>query len=154
VIAMGNTFRALRKEGKALAGQINYMGHPDSPYGGVLFYGPHAMSIVAEIFGRDARAVYACRQGSSLTALVRYDDLVVTAQMSDCQTSYGEIYTPDDVARSKFGFADIYEKGFLHFLARAESGNTADEDELLAPVRYLDALRRSLQSGAEERVTY
>lgn len=154
VLAMGDTFRTLRRESKALAGQINYMGHPDSPYGGVLFYGPHAMSIVAEVFGRDARAVYACRQGLSLTALVRYDDFLVTAQMADCQTSYGEIFTPDDVVRSKFGFADIYEKGFLHFLTRAESGSSTDEDELLAPVRYLDALRRSLQSGAEERVAY
>jgi len=130
------------------------MGHPDSPYGGVLFYGPHAMSIVAEIFGRDARTVFACRQGTSLTALVRYDDLLVTAQMADCQASYGEIFTPDDVVRSRFGFVDIYEKGFLHFLSQVESGSSADENELFAPVRYLDALRRSLYSGAEERVEY
>jgi predicted dehydrogenase len=152
VRALSDEFARLKRADKALAGSVNYMGHADSPYGGVQFYGPHAMSMTAEIFGRDARTVFALRQKESLIALMRYDDFAVSVHMSDCAASYGEIYTPDDVTRSRFGFENIYQKGLLHFLKLLENGVAADEEELVTPVRYLSALRRSLASGAEEKI--
>jgi hypothetical protein len=73
-------------------------------YGGVLFYGPHAMSLTCEVFGCDAQTVLALRQKESLVALVRYRDLIVSVHMSDCRSSYGELFTPEDIIRVRFRF--------------------------------------------------
>jgi len=152
VRAFGETFRTVRRESRALAGNLNYMGHPDSPYGGVLFYGPHAMSLTCEVFGCDAQTVLVLRQKESLVALVRYRDLIVSVHMSDCRSSYGELFTPEDIIRVRFRFDQIYEKGLQDFLYRMRTGAPNRAEELVAPVRYLAALRRSLQSGREEDV--
>lgn len=152
VQTLAGEFRRLKQAGRVLAGGLNYMGHPDSEYDGVMFYGPHAMTLLGDVFGRDACSMLALRQGQSLIALARYPDFAVAVQMADCQTSYGEIYQPDDVLRVRFGMQEIYAGGLEHFLGAIERNAPVDGEALLSPVAYLSALRNSLRSGQEEKI--
>lgn len=145
-------FERFKKENAVLAANMNYMGNPDSPFDGLMFYGPHSMSIASAIFGPDARSVTTLRQKNSVIALLRFEDFALSVHLCDCAASACEIYLKDDIYRREFAFAGIYEKAFEHFLNRIVGMIPDDAARLIPPVAYLDALIRSLKSGTEEPV--
>lgn len=135
-----------------LGGSFNYMGMADSPHGGLFFYGPHAMTLLAEMFGPRVRSMLALREAHSLIALARYERYLVCVHMEDCGQSQATFYTPEGIVQSPLGFEDIYARALQHFLDLLNAGGLAPLEKLLAPVALLDALQRSLLSGREEPV--
>ena len=135
-----------------LGGSFNYMGMADSPHGGLFFYGPHAMTLLAEMFGPRVRSMLALREAHSLIALARYERYLVCVHMEDCGQSQATLYTPEGIVQSPLGFEDIYARALQHFLDLLNAGGLAPLEKLLAPVALLDALQRSLLSGREEPV--
>lgn len=135
-----------------LGGGFNYMGMADSPHGGLFFYGPHAMTLLAEMFGPRVRSMLALREAQSLIALARYDGYLVCVHMEDCGQSQATLYTPEGIVQSPLGFEDIYDRALQRFLELLSTGSAAPYEKLLAPVALLDALQRSLLSGREEPV--
>lgn len=141
----------LNKKNEVLSACFNYMCYANSPYGGLFFYGPHAMTLLAEIFGPDAHSLYALQEGKSLIALAQYEGFAASVHMVDCGQSLGQLYLPQKVYQKEFMFNEVYRRALVHFLDLLTEKSLAPKKSLLAPVAYLSALDRSLALG--QRVT-
>ncbi|MCR5263681.1 MAG: Gfo/Idh/MocA family oxidoreductase [Clostridiales bacterium] len=137
--------------GKVTSAMITFAVDLNSIYGGLYFYSSHLIEEMITLFGGDIRTVHAFRSGDKLLAVARYPDIDVTMNFEHTYTAvvYGEkgwLHVPTSCDR-------IYEAEFAHFAEMVRTGktNTTAED-LIKPVRVMDAISKSLISGRDEAV--
>ena len=139
------------KIGKVTSAMITFAVDLNSVYGGLYFYSGHLIEEMITLFGGDVRTVSAFRSGDHLTAIARYPSIDVTMNFEHTYTAvvYGEkgwIAVPTTCD-------GIYEAEFAHFAEMVRTGKSpVTAEDLIKPVRIMDALQRSLLSGREEVV--
>lgn len=126
--------------------------------GGLFFYAQHLVEIVGEIFGRYPKSVKSFLNGKKLTVVFRYENYDVTGlYMDEVFTCYYAMRAVEnDMKGSKFPVlvsSPCFKAEFDEFY-RIMSGENqvADFKDFIAPVFVMNAIKRSLDSGNEEKV--
>ena len=145
--------RVCEKDGATLGGFVRAPIQTESVYGGFFFYAQHLVEMVCEIFGRSPRSVTARRNHGQIHVLFHYENY-------DCVGLYcnkSNVYFASRMAqKGADSFVipatnDWFYKEFQEFYGIL-SGNemTCEYKEFIAPVFIMNAIVRSLESGAEE----
>ena len=144
-------------DGATLGGTVRAPLDSASPYGGIFFYAPHLVETVMTIFGKYPRSVMAYRNGIKTTVVFRYDDYDVTGLF--VENNY--LYYAERQAEKNFKSGKISSEAgndwiyaeFKDYYNLLEGGVTGvSPEDFIAPVFVTNAIKRSLDSGKEERV--
>ena len=148
VLQLQTKCQSFLKQNALISGSFNFPGEIDSPYGGIYFYGGHAIEILTTIFGPDIRSFKADVHCGNIIALAKYDTFTVTINFSNVSQFYGTLYTASQVINSSIDISNIYYYGFSKFI-EALRKNTLIEplENLLRPVILLNTLERAIQYG-------
>ena len=122
-------------------------------YGDFWFYAAHLAEMCLHIWGAPA-AVQAFRNGDDITAVARYAEYDVSMHYTEGAYNYGAaVLMGKRAATRPVNLADCYAREAEQFALMARGGAMPESfEELILPVRFLDALARSLESGACERL--
>lgn len=140
--------------GKALGGYLRAPVNLSNPYGDFYFYCQHLVQVMMEIFGCYPESVRAVTKDNIVTCLVRYKECDVNIVFVDGNYLYyaGVSFEKDFVGDpyDMEGCSDIEFMNFHKMLTGESTGE--DYDELFAPVYVFNAIKRAMESGAEEAV--
>ncbi len=150
VLAVRDEYEALRRESRVISAGFNFPGELDSPWGGIWFYGGHAVEMLTTMFGSDVRSIRADVHQGNLIALFRYEEMTVVVNFAGVGEFYATLYSPLRVAVRKLDISEVYFHGFSRFVSelRGEAGPPSHAD-LLRPVALLDTLAAAIESGEE-----
>ena len=148
VLTLQSECQRFLKKKDLISGSFNFPCEINSPYGGIYFYGGHAIEILTTIFGSDIRSFKADVHCNNIIALAKYDTFTVTINFSNVSQFYGTLYTASQVINSNIDISDIYYYGFTKFI-EALRKNTLIEplESLLRPVILLNTLEKAIQCG-------
>lgn len=162
VMSHQKSFFALEEELKTIgdisAGATYGPCDLESQYGGVFFYGVHQVDMALHAFGYDVEqvAVIRNRDGFAVGELLYPDGRIVTLNfIRDGMKGFALTAAGSDgyLHRSIVRDEHPYLTGVTIFTSMFESGiEPIPHDEILAPIRVLEALQRSIDSGGVERV--
>ncbi|MEN8256210.1 MAG: Gfo/Idh/MocA family oxidoreductase, partial [Verrucomicrobiota bacterium] len=143
--------------GKVLAGETWGVCDLDSPHGGVFFYGIHQVDMALKAFGYDVEKVLMTRNGNGATGQLMYPDgKIVTMHMIKegfWGFGIGVVGTEKAIHRSIPMDEHMYLTGEKTFCKMFETGEEPETGEgMLVPVRVLEALEKSIESGQLENV--
>ena len=137
------------KAGELHGGNVTAPLSMENEYGGFWFYASHLAEISLSVFGYDPVAVTAFRRQNDVIALVDYEHFSVTNAFVDgCYSYNATIYR-----KGKDEFRDIdigmcYEHECEEFSLMLTHGiMTYSYDQLIKPVRYLEAIKESFETG-------
>ena len=139
------------------AGKAIKSGHVAAPlmmeneYSGFWFYSAHLAEMCMEVFGWQPRRVLAVRDHDSVNAIVTYDDYAVTVNFTnDCGSSYSAaVFAGEGSECRKISLDGIFAAECAVFVDMLRTGKMAHSyEELIAPVYFLDAIKRSYERGA------
>ena len=144
-------------DGRTLGGYVRAPIDMASVYGGFYFYAPHLVEVVCEIFGRYPLSVWAKQSGETLSVHFSYGDFGVDSSFVEHNYLY---YASRSAEKSVKGlnlectddnnwFRSEFDE-FYSILFGGESSVTYRD--LIATVFVMNAIERSLASGAEEMV--
>lgn len=144
------------KLGKVLAGATYGVCDVDSPYGGIFFYGIHQVEMALEAFGFNVDRVFISRNKNGATGQLIYpDNKIITLNFIKegcpgfsigCVGEKGGVFENINFDPNPY-LAGI--KTFTRmFLTRKEPQT---HENLLVPIKILEALARSLKSHKVER---
>ena len=144
--------------GNTIGGFVRCPMSITNPNGGFYFYAQHLVEIVGEIFGRYPLSVKAYLNGKKLTVVFRYENFDVTGLFVD--ESYNCYYamriTENEVKGASFtvtGSNPCFRKEFDEFCDILRGGEQKiSYRDFIAPVFVMNAIKRSLDSGNEEKV--
>ncbi len=125
----------------------------ESEYGGLPFYGIHAVELLLATFGYDVESVLAVERQKNILASVKYKTGALTAICFLGNASY----VFHLVAYGKEGYLDhfvdastCYVDGLKVFLDMINTGKKPlSNEQLILPVRLLEAIEQSLLKGEE-----
>ena len=144
------------KYGKVYGGFLRSPLSKQEQYGGFFFYSQHLAQVMCETFGYYPDSVRMFENGEVKSFVARYADYDVTGEFvtgnylyyigASCEKDYvGDTYAID---HSCFV---VEFKEFYKLLHGGEMHQTYRE--IIAPVMIINAMKRSLDSGNEEKVT-
>jgi len=148
-------FLATLKDPAPAGGTVIGPCDPDSEYGGHFFYGIHEAELMLASFGHDAQTVTARRLGKTIDAIVSYGDKLVNLRMHD-GAGYEFIvaaFTADGMKQHTVDISTCYYDGFQVLLEMFQTGKRPlSNEQMLAPIRLLEAVGRAIETGRDERV--
>ncbi|MEN8255973.1 MAG: Gfo/Idh/MocA family oxidoreductase [Verrucomicrobiota bacterium] len=144
--------------GEVLMGETWGMCDLNSPWSGIYFYGIHQVDMILHAFGFDIEKVLVKNNGTEHA----------TGQLFYPNGTIVTMHLIKDWAPS-FGIGVIGKKGVIHQVVKMDENPYTEgvriftdmfktgelpktDDEILVPVKVLEALQRSVQSGAFENV--
>lgn len=146
-------------DGKTLGGLVKAPLDSSSSYGGFYFYAPHLVEIVSEMFGRYPKSVKAYKAGISTTVIFRYDEYDVTGVYTENNYLYyasriAEKGTKlEKIALGTGREHDWMYKEFKEYCDILRGGEREmSTEDFLAPIFVMNAIKRSIDSGEEEKV--
>ena len=145
---------ATKEYGEVLGGFLRAPVQMNSPHGGFLFYAPHLVSAMTEVFGCYPNSVQAVKNGTVYSCIVRYDAYDVNLSFVDgnylyyagisCEKAYiGDTY----IVNSYF---DREIKEFYKLLTGGKQQKSYED--FFASVYILNALDKAIKSGFEIKV--
>ena len=141
--------------GEIVGGSLIFPTFTDSPYGGYKFYASHMLETAMFLFGKDIRGVSASIMGKNMYCELIYDSFRVQSTMSDLRYYFSAcvIGKHGTVEKKPVLPSDMGKYELAEFSALL-SGKAPKQtpDELLFPVRLIDAIDRALESGKSEAV--
>jgi predicted dehydrogenase len=153
VQALKNALQA-GEHGKALGGFLRAPVNLNNPYGDFYFYCQHLVQVMMEIFGNYPVSVRAVQKGNVVTCIVRYEECDVTLQFVDGNyLYYAAVSFEKEVVGGAYDLAGCSDEEFMHYhdLLTGKSAG-AEYDGFFAPVYVFNAIKRAMESGAEESV--
>ncbi|MBQ8742541.1 MAG: Gfo/Idh/MocA family oxidoreductase [Clostridia bacterium] len=126
-------------------------------YGDFWFYSSHLAEITMEIFGYGPRAVTARENNQSVCAIVDYEGFSVTCNfMEKSYTSYSaSLFAEQKTEHRAISLGPVFRRGCDNFVNMIRSGKMpASYEELVAPVVFLDAVKRSYETGKTVEMKY
>lgn len=129
-----------------------------SKWGGVFFYGIHQVDLVLHVFGFNVKAVQVMRNGArNATGQILYPSgLIVTMQLlKEGAPGFGMSAVGTEGAAQMAITPDQnqYLTGVKTFTKMFKTGKRPlSNEQMLRPVQVLEALERSVKSGAVEKV--
>lgn len=144
------------KNGKTVGAAFRAPLDPDERYGGFWFYSQHLVEMIGECFGRYPRSVQAFRTGLQTTVVFRYADFDAVGLFSEKSWQY-YVSRFAEKGSEAINVTTRGETWFpLELTAFCELMNgkpmEMSYDDFIAPVFVIDAIIRSMESGAEELV--
>lgn len=150
VLMLQNSFRQLNIDEGVISAIFNFPGELDSEYGGIYFYGGHAIEILTTIFGHNVYSIKTDVHCNNLIAIVKYDTFTVTINFSETTQFFGTIYTRSKVVTREIDISNVYQLGFAKFVEMLRTGKMVESYESLSePVKLLNSLAQSIQTGEE-----
>ena len=145
------------RDGKTVGGIVRAPIASDSPYGGFFFYAQHLVEMVCEIFGRYPKSVLATASGPQTTVLFRYDGFdAVGVYLENNYVYYAARFAEHGThgATVKLGEEnDWFYQEFAEYHKLLCGGKqTVSYHDFIAPVFLLNAIKRSMDRGQEEKV--
>lgn len=142
--------------GKVYGGFLRAPLSEQEQYGGFFFYSQHLAQVMCEVFGYYPDSVQMYDKGEVKTLVARYADYDVTGEFvsgnyiyyigASCEKEYvGDTYALDQSCY-------VVEFDKFHKLLHGNK-MTHTYREIIAPVFILNAMKRSLDSGKEEKIT-
>jgi predicted dehydrogenase len=121
-----------------------------SEYGGLPFYGVHIVEMMQALYGPGVRSVHAVEQGKTIVATVVFDDRIMTLNFIGDAS-----YVFHMLAFGKSGWVgraldagSCYKDGLEVVLEMVKTGKwPIGREELLEPVKTLEAIEKSLDTG-------
>ena len=147
----------LARIGTVLAGSTYGPADLKSRYGGIFFYGIHQVDMALHAFGFDVKAVQVSKCGKNAVGQLFYPSgLIVTmAFIKEGYSQFGiaAVGTEGPLAMPVKMDASRYLRGVKTFTKMFKTGEAPlSDDQILRPVQVLEALERSVKSGAIEPV--
>lgn len=144
------------KNGRTVGAAFRAPLDPDERYGGFWFYSQHLVEMIGECFGRYPRSVRAFRAGLQTTVIFRYADFDAVGLFSEKSWQY---YVSRFAEKGSEGI-NVTTRGETWFpieltaFCDLMNGKPMEMsyDDFIAPVFVIDAIIRSMESGAEELV--
>lgn len=127
----------------------------ENEYGDFFFYAQHLVQMICEVFGYFPKAVRTCRNGKQVTCILRYDDCDVTALYVDGSYVYhASVSFWKSVEEATFDLSGTAASREFQDFYRLLQGEEQQQSyaAFFTPVFVMNALYRSLESGAEELV--
>ncbi|OHB55634.1 MAG: hypothetical protein A2Y07_09775 [Planctomycetes bacterium GWF2_50_10] len=161
IVPKQKTFRQfiLKKNriGRVLAGATYGQCDVDSPYGGIFFYGLHQVEMALQAFGFNVDRVFVSRNPNGATGQLIYsDNKIITLNFikEGCSCfSIGAVGEKGSICGNITFDSNPYLKGIETFTRMFKTRQEPQiHEELLVPVKILEALARSLKSHKAERV--
>lgn len=121
----------------------------DNPYSGFFFYSSHLAEISLTVFGYDPQEVTAFENEGNVTAICRYAEYdVVNLFMNGCYKYFGQVVTKDRIYSRDIDEGLIYKHECDEFATMLRTKKMPRSyEELVAPVFYLNAVKRSYETG-------
>jgi len=141
--------------GKVRGGSLACPYYWDSPYGGFYFYAQHLVEVMTAIFGEEIQQILAKKNGETLTFVAQYPEFSVTGTYAEGLNYYNVSVFGAKSARNEN--LKLTPDSFRHemdsMLALLE-GKPMEKtyESFLYPVYVMNAILRSLDSGAWEAV--
>lgn len=136
------------------SGAVSAPVNLDNPYGGFYFYASHLVEIVMTIFGYGPASVTALRGEGRVTALFHYPGYDVTGHFIEGTGLYSAAaFGTAGVRQSMIDISSCYSLEAANFARMLRTGR-ADQpmEELLLPVRVMNALEKAYLTGREQPV--
>lgn len=135
---------------------LNGPGDPQSPYGGIFFYGIHQVDVMVALFGTGACSVTATGEEGTFTGVVRYPGgLTVTIGMPGAKGfsltaigSAGSFHAPIAMDSQPYAATTALFTGMF-----ASGTEPFDDARMLAPIAVLEALQTALVQACPVKVT-
>ena len=141
--------------GKVFGGFLRAPLGSNEKYGGFFFYSQHLVQVMCEIFGYYPESVKMYEKGDVLTYVARYKDYDIVGEFVEGNyTYYASVSLEKDVLGDTYPIdASCFAIEFEHFykLLKGEEQRQSYE-EFIAPIAILNAMKRSLDSGNEEKI--
>jgi len=137
--------------GNLVSGYLNFPGDVKSEYGGIFFYGGHMSEMIMTVFGYDIKSVEASVKNDYAVAVANYDNFRVSLNFTKGAGQHFCILhgNKKSVVR-EIDISIIYKLGFTKFVEMLRTGKRPIAlEKLLAPVVFLNALNKSIETGKE-----
>lgn len=125
-------------------------------YGGLPFYGIHAVELMLATFGYEVESLLAAERQKNILVSVKYRDGALVALYFLGNASYVfhlVAYGKEGHLENVVDASTCYADGLKVFLKMIETGKPPlSGNELIAPVRILEAVEQSLSAGKEIRL--
>jgi len=142
--------------GGVRSGVFGCPADPESEYGGIHFYAIHAVETMQQVMGLGVTEVAARQSGKNTVAAVSYGDgrTATLHLLSDSKHGYlATALCKEGVAGGSLDVSDCYVAGLQRVLAMLRTGKRPLTDEqMLEPIRVLDAIVKSVATGETVRL--
>jgi len=142
--------------GGARSGVFGCPADPASEYGGIHFYAIHAVETMQQVMGTGVAEVVARQSGKNTVAAISYGDgrTATLHLLSDSKHGYlATALCKEGIAGGSLDVSDCYVAGITRILAMLKSGKRPLSDEqMLEPIRVLDAIVKSVATGETVRL--
>ncbi len=145
----------LVKQNRVVGGMVATPINIDNPYGGFWFYTQHLVEMMTTIFGRNVKSVIANCPDEKLrrvTVIFNYGDFDVCGIYSPSNKFYANVMFENSTLEQ--GYCDnvlyTFERELDMFVNMVKNGVMLESyDELVYPVKVLDAIKRSYTEKKE-----
>lgn len=141
-------------QGKTLGGMVRCPVSMQNAYGDFFFYSEHLVGVMSEIFGYYPKSVQAFKNGDVITVIFRYEQYDTIGVYTEGHYSYyAERSSEEGVHGENILLTDCFKLEFDEFygLLCGDEQRRSYQD-FIAPVFVLNAIKRSIDSGKEEKV--
>lgn len=155
--AFVQTLKKEREEnigGKTLGGLVRCPISMQNAYGDFFFYSEHLVGVMSEIFGFYPKTVQAFEKNGVLTVVFRYEDYDIIGQYTEGYYSYYASRSSEEgIHGENFPLETCFKAEFDEYYSLLCGGEQKKSyEDFIAPVFVLNAIKRSLDSGKEEKV--
>ena len=134
---------------------LNHNADIDSIYGGVFFYGSHAVEMMLTLFGYAPVSVQVHVQAhDNFTVTVCYEDKLINLILNNnYNTRFITVYGSKNTITRELDNSDTFEKTMAEFVDRIRKNQTTDSiDHLVKHVEVLAAIEKSIKEKREVRI--
>lgn len=127
----------------------------ENNYGGIFFYAQHLAEVMMKIFGYFPKSVKAYKNGSVISATVRYENYDVMAEYTDgCYTYAAYVSKKTGMVGGEYPVdGSLYPHELASFYALLKGGKGKEDlRAFISPVYFIAAMIRSLETGNEESI--
>lgn len=145
----------LAKQTRVVGGTVMCPVNMDNPYGGFWFYTQHLIEMLTTIFGRNVKSVMAyCPDGKKqrVTVIFNFGDFDVCGIYSSSIKYYANVMFANNTLQEAYcdNVAYTFENELEEFSKMVKNGIMPETyDELVYPVKILDAIERSYTDKKE-----
>lgn len=136
--------------GEFITASMNFPADTASEYDGFYFYASHLTEMALTVYGYSPESVSAFEKNGSVTAVLHYPEYDITLFYSkEAQERGSVIYCKERNYVSTIDISDIYFLEVKEYIGMIESGRMPQSyEELVKPVEVIDAILRSVKTGA------
>lgn len=144
----------MKKDGNLMSASLNFTADAKSEYDGLYFYASHLVEVTLKVFGSDIKSVFADAKEDSILVTASYPTFNVAMHFvnhnyKSCCTLYGK----SENIYKELEYTQIYEREVDHYMEMISTNKSPQTaEELVLPVRIIDAILRSIETGEKVNI--